>query len=55
MWLLSEHASFLSQKIGFLMEATMGFINAEQNQIIKIFSWQRLSSFPDAGCGLLRK
>ncbi len=35
---LSEHASFLSQKIGFLMEATMGFINAEQNQIIKIFS-----------------
>jgi magnesium transporter len=35
---LSEHASFLSQKIGFLMDATMGLINAEQNQIIKIFS-----------------
>jgi magnesium transporter len=35
---LSDHASFLSSKIGFLLDATLGLINIEQNQIIKIFS-----------------
>jgi magnesium transporter len=35
---LVEHGEFLSQKVGFLLDATLGFINAEQNQIIKIFS-----------------
>lgn len=35
---LSDHASFLSQKITFLLEATLGMINIEQNAIIKIFS-----------------
>ncbi len=35
---LVENAEFLSQKAGFLLDATLGFINAEQNQIIKIFS-----------------
>jgi magnesium transporter len=35
---LLEHANSLTQKIGFLLEATLGLINIEQNAIIKIFS-----------------
>lgn len=35
---LSEHANFLSGKINFLLDAILGLINLEQNQIIKIFS-----------------
>lgn len=35
---LADHASFLSQKITFLLDATLGMINIEQNNIIKIFS-----------------
>ncbi|NKL07038.1 magnesium transporter CorA family protein [Rhizobium leguminosarum] len=35
---LGDHANFLSGKINFLLDATLGLINLEQNQIIKIFS-----------------
>ncbi|WP_457810961.1 magnesium transporter CorA family protein [Sinorhizobium meliloti] len=35
---LGDHAAFLSGKINFLLDATLGLINLEQNQIIKIFS-----------------
>lgn len=35
---LSDHTSFLSSKVSFLLEATLGLINVEQNNIIKIFS-----------------
>jgi magnesium transporter len=35
---LSDHAAFLNNKIQFLLDATLGLINLEQNQIIKIFS-----------------
>lgn len=35
---LNEHASFLSGKMAFLLDATLGMINLEQNRIIKIFS-----------------
>jgi magnesium transporter len=35
---LSDHAAFLSSKIAFLLDATLGLINVEQNAIIKIFS-----------------
>ena len=35
---LSEHSGFLNGKIGFLLDATLGMINIEQNNIIKIFS-----------------
>lgn len=35
---LGEHARALSTKINFLLDATLGMINLEQNQIIKIFS-----------------
>jgi magnesium transporter len=35
---LSDHASFLGSKVSFLLEATLGLISVEQNNIIKIFS-----------------
>ncbi|QIK36736.1 magnesium/cobalt transporter CorA [Caldichromatium japonicum] len=35
---LMSHTAFLFDKINFLMDSTQGFINIEQNQIIKIFS-----------------
>ena len=35
---LSDHASFVSQKVTFLLDATLGMINIEQSNIIKIFS-----------------
>ncbi len=35
---LSDHANFISSKVNFLLDATLGMINNEQNTIIKIFS-----------------
>ncbi|GIL02997.1 MAG: magnesium transport protein CorA [Alphaproteobacteria bacterium] len=35
---LIDHLAFVSQKVTFLLDATLGLINIEQNQIIKIFS-----------------
>lgn len=35
---LSEHVSFMSGNITFLLDASLGLINVEQNAIIKIFS-----------------
>ncbi len=35
---LSEHASFMEDKITFLQDATLGTISIEQNRVIKIFS-----------------
>lgn len=35
---IADHANFLSQKITFLLDATLGMISIEQNAIIKIFS-----------------
>lgn len=35
---LSDHVTFLSNKLNFLLDATLGMINIEQNAIIKIFS-----------------
>ena len=35
---LMSHTAFTFEKVNFLMDAALGFINLEQNQIIKIFS-----------------
>ncbi|HSK40548.1 MAG TPA: magnesium transporter CorA family protein [Arenibaculum sp.] len=35
---IAEHAAFLANQTGFLLDATLGVINIEQNAIIKIFS-----------------
>jgi magnesium transporter len=38
--LADSHSTFLFDKINFLMNATVGFININQNKIIKIFRWR---------------
>jgi len=43
---LSDHAGFLSQKITFLLDATLGMVNIEQNAIIKIFSVAAVAFLP---------
>lgn len=43
---LSDHASFLSSKVSFLLDATLGMINNEQNAIIKILSVAALVFLP---------
>jgi magnesium transporter len=35
---LSSHATFLSDEVSFLLQATLGMVNIEQTDIIKIFS-----------------
>lgn len=35
---LTDHVTFLAGKIVFLLDATLGMINIQQNDIIKIFS-----------------
>lgn len=35
---LSEFAGFLSSKVSFMLDATLGLINIEQNAIVKIFT-----------------
>ena len=35
---LSDHATFLATKVGFLLDATLGMISNEQNSIFKILS-----------------
>ncbi|WP_022703409.1 magnesium transporter CorA family protein [Pseudorhodobacter ferrugineus] len=35
---LTDHANFVASKITFLLDATLGLINIEQNSIFKIFS-----------------
>ncbi len=43
---LDGHTDFLSDKINFLMDATVGFININQNKIIKIFSVASVAFLP---------
>jgi magnesium transporter len=35
---IEEHASFLSSKMQFVLDATLGMVSLEQNRIVKIFS-----------------
>ena len=43
---LDSHTTFLFDKINFLMNATVGFININQNQIIKLFSVASVGLLP---------
>ena len=43
---LTDHASFVVDKITFLLDATLGMVNIEQNQIIKIFSIAAVAFLP---------
>jgi magnesium transporter len=43
---LDSHTAFLFDKINFLMDATVGFININQNKIIRIFSVASVALLP---------
>ena len=43
---IDEHAAFLSAKVSFLLDATLGLINIEQNAIIKIFTVAAVAFLP---------
>ncbi|MGA1272118.1 MAG: CorA family divalent cation transporter, partial [Burkholderiaceae bacterium] len=41
-----SHTEFLFDKLNFLMDATIGFVNINQNKIIKIFSVASVAMLP---------
>ena len=43
---LSEHASFLSDNLQFLLDASLGLISIEQNAAMKLFSWAAVIFLP---------
>ncbi len=43
---LTDHASYLSNKIIFLLDALIGFVSIEQNNIIKLFSVAAVALLP---------
>ena len=43
---LDSHTAFIFDKINFLMDATVGFININQNKIIKLFSVASVALLP---------
>jgi len=43
---LDGHTSFLFEKINFLLDATVGFININQNKVIKLFSVVSVALLP---------
>jgi len=43
---LLPHNNYLFEKVNFLLQASQGFINIEQNQIIKIFSVAAVAFLP---------
>ena len=43
---LDGHTAFLFDKINFLMDATVGFININQNKIVRLFSVASVALLP---------
>ena len=43
---LSEHATFLSDNLQFLLDASLGLISIEQNAAMKLFSWTAVVFLP---------
>jgi magnesium transporter len=43
---LSEYATYESHKVNFLLDATLGVLNIEQNNIIKIFTVASVAMMP---------
>jgi magnesium transporter len=43
---ITDHAQFLAGKVNFLLDATLGLINIEQNAIIKIFTVAAVAFLP---------
>jgi magnesium transporter len=43
---MTDHASFLNDKLSFVLDATLGMVNIDQNNILKIFSVVALFMLP---------
>jgi len=50
---LSDHAAFLAGKISFLLDATLGLINVEQNVIIRVFTIAAVFFLPPTVIGTI--
>ena len=50
---MSDHASFLSNKVSFILDATLGMINIDQNNILKIFSVVTVFLLPPSVIGAI--
>jgi len=50
---LNEHVGFLSHESAFLLDATLGLVNLEQNRIIKIFSVAAVAFLPPTLVGTI--
>jgi len=50
---MSDHASFLGNKVSFILDATLGMVNIDQNNILKIFSVVTVFLLPPSVIGAL--
>jgi magnesium transporter len=50
---MSDHATFLGNKVQFMLEATLGMINIDQNNILKIFSVATVVLLPPSVIGAI--
>lgn len=50
---MSDHASYLGNKINFLLDATLGMVNIDQNNILKIFSVVTVFLLPPSVIGAM--
>lgn len=48
---MSDHAAFLGDKVQFTLDATLGMINIEQNNTLKIFSLVTVLLLPPSVIG----
>jgi magnesium transporter len=50
---MSDHASFLGNNVSFILDATLGMINIDQNNILKIFSVVTVFLLPPSVIGAI--
>lgn len=50
---MTDHASFLGNKVNFILDATLGMINIDQNNILKIFSVVTVFLLPPSVIGAI--
>lgn len=50
---MSDHATFIGNKVQFMLDATLGMINIDQNNILKIFSVVTLIMLPPSVIGAI--
>ena len=50
---MSDHASFLGTNLNFILDATLGMINIDQNNILKIFSVATVVLLPPSVIGAI--